>query len=158
MKNFIKSSILFLAMIALTVCGAHAQSSTPTSWAQYSNGTGLNYVVCTNTATVYLYSPKISASGYHGLINAVPTITNASGTTAGNVLLQGSLDSLTWFPVITGNGIYPQTADTLKTSATLLAAQFYVNPVRFNYLRFQWLGSGTHSDTLRAKSSVWMDR
>lgn len=174
MKNFIKSSILFLAITALTVCSAQAQITTVQNGTVYNSGSGGTYKVVANTATGALYAPNIggiSQSGYEGFMTVTAWLTNASGTTAGNIFLQGSLDSTHWDYIYGANGISASSAnlgngypgigsgiDTFITTATNLTKTWRVNPLTSPYLRVNYVGSGTHSDTLRARFKLNMKR
>lgn len=168
MKNLFKRSILFLALIALTVCSAEAQNANaPAKFWQYSNGTGVNYATNAGTATSYLYSPAMHSNGFRSRTVIQTWFTNLSGTAAANVWVQGSTDSVNWDYVYGVNGVIPITSysagitngvDTFIYSATRTAKIFRVEPSVYKYLRLKCTGVGTHSDTLWANFREYINQ
>jgi len=167
MKNLI-NKFGFIAILLLAATSMVSAQPTFTKFTQYANGTGVNYVVNTNSATTYLYAPYMSTSNYEGLFKAQAWVTNASGTTGGYIFLQGSLDSLHWDNIYSLNGtLYnPNVSsgsqgngvDSFNVSSTNLCKGWYGDPVAYPYVRLKYIGTGTHSDTLWGIYKVYMKR
>lgn len=103
-------------------------------------------VVNTGVATVQTV-PKIAGDG---AVTVVMTLVKISGTVAGSVILQGSVDNTNWLSVNTEG---TQTAITAVTATDVATQRFSIhlksNP--FLYYRLQWTGAGTMSATIAAK-------
>lgn len=105
----------------------------------------------TNATTVYLTSPEVK--DVDGTATIVINATEISGTTAGTITLQGSLDGTNWIALTDATAV---PAIATKT-ATDVASQSFMwrvtgNPVRF--YRVSWAGSGTMSDSFTAQLVV----
>ena len=178
MRN-LKFAFSLIMAVCLLASSAIAQNTNVFSFTTTNAGVGTAptnaYKVVTNSGTGALYAPYktgISTGGYEGFITVQAALSNASGTTAGNIFLQGSLDSLTWDYIYGANGMIgatntslgiggataPSGIDTFVATATHLNKTWFVNTLRYPYLRVYYVGSGTHSDTLRVLGKLYMRR
>lgn len=104
-----------------------------------------------NTATAYLTSPL--SADKSGTVTVIITATKISGTVAGTITLQGSLDGTTYIALTDASAV---PAIATKT-ATDVASQSFIwrvtgNPVR--YYRVSWTGTGTMSAKFSAQMTV----
>jgi hypothetical protein len=127
--------------LALTV------AFTTVSFAQVINlksANNLSVDTVTNTGTKYMTSGAIA--GRLSAMTVQVDLTELSGTTAGTITLQYSLDGVTYFTLA---------ADSTYT-ATDVASQtfgwFVKSPALFKYVRVKYTGSGTMSDKIFAKA------
>lgn len=106
----------------------------------------------TNAATNFLTSPampnKAPQKAQETIISVV--CTEISGTTAGTITIQGSLDGTNFKAIPT------EETQTSVTTATALdvASQVFVWRIKGNpflYYRVSWTGSGTMADSFSAK-------
>lgn len=97
--------------------------------------------IVTNTTTTTNISPLIQTSGFGAYLGVQVDVVNASGTLAGNVILQGSLTGVNFANIST---------DTLKLSSTNFSKVWTVDPWAYRYLRVIAYPTGTQSDTLNA--------
>ena len=121
MKNF-----LCFALFALIAFSVSAQNATPMPIVA---GDTIN-----NTGTVTKTLPKLTG-GYSGAMLQI-NLTKISGTGAGTVQLQASLDNTNWINV--------GSAFTI-TNVSTQSAQFTVTSPVPSYLRLLCTGSGTES-------------
>lgn len=101
----------------------------------------------TNTATVYLTSPRVLGEKSTTVIQV--DVTKISGTVGGTISLQGSVDGLTYKAL---NTVETQTA--LATVTATDATNTYHWRIAFNpflYYRVSWTGTGTMSASFKAK-------
>lgn len=115
------------------------------------------YVLSTDTATntgdVYL-GLGYNTGGYNsfkdGFTLAVqPLVTQLTGTTAGNVLLQASINGSNWITLNSGNSDLKAANDTL--TATNGANTLWVTTIAYPYYRVFYDGSGNHTSTLAVR-------
>lgn len=152
-------SILFTLALAL---GASAQVIAPLTGTQmvksYSNAshvkTYITYDTVTNTGTNFLTN-KVLVSGPGQTVSIQWTAVKLSGTVAGTVTLQASLDGLNFF-TLTGNKTVENT--TISTfTATDVASQTTAWVIKNNpwpWYRVSWTGAGTMAATQSAVFSL----
>jgi len=125
-------------------------SGTPMIRAYNSGSTRVTYDTVTNTGTNYLTNRYV-ASGAAYSVAVQWTAVKLSGTVAGTVTLQGSLDGLNYV-AITGNATVENT--TISTfTATDVASQTKVWVIKNNpypWYRVSWTGAGTMAATQSA--------
>ena len=115
------------------ICTAKAQNK---SIAFTGNGQ-----IITNATTLSTAGQFIAPAQTYSQITAIQCdVSNASGTIAGNVFLQGSLTGVNYSNV---------SVDTMKLSTTNISHVWHVDPTYENYYRIQVVPTGTQSDTLR---------
>jgi hypothetical protein len=124
-----KKAILMLACIGM-IATANAQTPFLT-----------NGQIVTNTTTTNVSTSIINTSGYTTTVGVEVDVLNASGTIAGNVILQGSLNGTYYSNIST---------DTLKLSTTNFSHLWSVDNLAYKYLRAIIIPTGTQSDTLNA--------
>lgn len=114
------------------------------------------YVLATDTATntgdVWI-GINYATGGYTELKNGdylsiQPVATQLTGTTAGNIILQASIDGTNWVTLNSGNSDLKAANDTLV--ATNGANTLWNTTVVYPYYRVFYDGSGTHTSTLKA--------
>lgn len=102
----------------------------------------------TNTATVFLTTPKISPAAATSTTIWI-AVTKISGTVGGTITLQGSLDGTNWKAM--------NTVDTQTALATITATDasntyhYRLAGSPFLYYRVSWTGTGTMSASFTAK-------
>lgn len=149
--------VAMIALLSMLFIGSYAQV-----WNGSSGNTGILYQpltphtptvpvasdTVTNTATNYLTSiAKTSVGVLYTTISC--NVTKISGTVAGTITLQGSIDGTTFSAV--------KTLETQTSVATITAAdasagyhwRLYGNP--FTYYRVTWTGAGTMAASFTAK-------
>lgn len=154
MKKFLFFLFLCLAIVA------KAQVIPPLTgtpmYKSYSNAshvkTYISYDTVTNTATNYLTN-KYAVSGPGQTVTVQWTAVKLSGTVAGTLTLQASLDGLNFF-AYTANATVENTTFTTFT-ATDVATQtkaFVIKNNPYPWYRVSWTGAGTMAAT---QSAVW---
>ncbi len=128
-----KKLFSLLIVFAFLSLGAFAQSKAMTG----------NGVIVTNTATVACSLQVVNAAN---TVSIQAIIAKTSGTLAGTITLQGSIDGVTW-----------ETADTSMVSGavtytvTNVASQgkiFVITGSPYLYYKLSWTGTGTMVGTL----------
>lgn len=132
MKKFL--SLLFCIGLLFSFFGANAQSSAMTG----------NGVTITNTGTSAC-SLKV-ANPYH-TVTVQAVMTKTSGTLAGTLTLQGSVDGTSWETVPTS--LVAGAASTYTvTDVASQAKTFVITGTPFLYYKLSWTGTGTMAGTL----------
>lgn len=154
-----KKFIFILSALCFTL-GVQAQVIKPLTGIQmvksYSNAshvtTYITYDTVTNTGTNYITNKAI-VSGPGQTVSIQWTAVKLSGTVAGTVTLQASLDGLNFF-ALTGNSTVENT--TISTfTPTDVATQtksWVIKNNPFPWYRVSWTGAGTMAAT---QSAVW---
>lgn len=110
--------------------------------------TTLNSDTVTNTGTGAVGSPRISGPAQS--VTIVVVLTELSGTTAGTLTLQGSLDGTNFKAIPT-----EETQTSIATATALdVASQVFTWRVKnspYLYYRVSWTGSGTMSATIAGR-------
>lgn len=102
----------------------------------------------TNTGTVYLTTPSVSAAPATTTTIWV-AVTKISGTVGGTITLQGSLDGTNFKALNT-----PNTATALATFTAADASATYhwvISGSPFKYYRVSWTGTGTMAASFTAQ-------
>lgn len=109
----------------------------------------------TNTGTNYLtnIAPIAQTPGAQRTVLVVWTATKQSGTVAGTVTLQGSLDGTNFF-TLTGGTAGVQTGAFTATNVASQTTAWTVNANYCKYYRVTWTGTGTMAATQAAKVLV----
>lgn len=102
----------------------------------------------TNTGTTYL---QITLSNYYEKVSFQPVVTKVSGTAAGTVTLQGSVDGTNY---VTVNTSYSSAQTMSVTNVTTSTALLTVTSSPYRYYRLSYTGSGTMVCTLRGYVSA----
>ena len=103
----------------------------------------------TNTATKYLYSGVVN--GYQKTAAIQVTLTEISGTTAGTISLEASVDGVNYY------SYYGSKDSTYTFSPSDVSSQsfrFILTDVGDLYFRVKYVGSGTMSDKISGKILV----
>lgn len=127
----------FIVAALLSFCVMFCQAQTSATVMLASNGLAVDTVTNTGVETWTLKVP-----GFQKTVAVQFTATEISGTTAGSVVLLGSLNGSNWDTVAT----------TSAYTATDVASQtkiFTVENSKYLYYRVQWTGSGTMSASAR---------
>lgn len=136
MKNF----ILTLALVAVAAIGAFAQSNLLSPYSLTSD-------TVTNTGTAYLTSGRVATGNASTVVQV--NVTKISGTVAGTIKLQGSLDGTNFADVVTTG---TQTAITAVTAADASRSYvIYIDRNPYTHYRVTWTGSGTMAASFKAK-------
>jgi hypothetical protein len=160
MKNFKFLSLLFVCL-AMAFAPAPVQAQDDDQGISFVNSLYTSSLTdtATNTGTAYLTlnTSRLRASGF----SVAVVITELSGTTAGAVQLQGSIDG-TNYARIDGNGVTALDSAYLYTATDQTGSQTVVwdfdHPIPFPYLRVRHTGIGTMASTLAAKLWVYRKR
>lgn len=91
-----KKFLIGMVLSALTMCFFSASAQSGYLDCKGSNGRTLDTL--RNGVTKYLTSPKLDKVGKAGKYDFAITITNDSATTAATVILESSMDSISWTP------------------------------------------------------------
>ena len=129
MKKFI-----LIAVLGLFSFAASAQVTSMTS--QYSQTTD----TVTNTGTKYMY---ITVPSSHENVSIQSVVTKTSGTAAGYVYIQGSLDGVNYV------GNIATTDSAAVSNVTTNTAIFTMSSKQYKYYRLAYTGSGTMVCTLK---------
>lgn len=118
--------------------------------AQYDLKTaaGATTEVALNATTTFLTSPAIVGS--KATVTIVLTATKNTGTIAGTITLQGSLDGVSFVAMTDATAIPNITTKTATDVATQVHA-WQVTGNRFKFYRVSWVGTGTMNATFSAK-------
>lgn len=133
--------LLFIFALVASIVVAQAQTVT------LKSPYGLPSDTVTNGGTAFLTSAVLTARQYPVTVQA--NLTEISGTTAGTLTLQGSLDGIN-FVALTDSTTVP--AVTTKT-ATDVASQTFawqLSSSPFLYYRVSWTGAGTMASSFTA--------
>lgn len=137
MKKILLIGLLLCSYVAVT-----AQLRTMYN----SLGTNLTTDTCTN-AGVATVTSRIIPGGGSAVTTINLTLTKISGTVAGTITIQGSMDGTVWKALNTPN---TQTALATATATDVASNTFHWilsgNP--FPYYRASWTGSGTMAATI----------
>ena len=134
-----KIGILFIAM--LMSVAMYAQDVT------MKNASASATETITNTGTGILTVPT-ALRGHKNSVTVQVTVTKSSGTVAGTLSLQGSLDNITYKACLLPNGV--STAVNTYT-ATDVASQTFIwqlDKNQYNYWRISYTGAGTMVATM----------
>lgn len=106
----------------------------------------------TNTGDVWM-GLGYTSSGYiafekDGYLSIQPILANLTGTTAGNVFLQGSVDGTNFVTLNSGNSDLVAANDTL--TAVDGASTLWTIRIKYPIYRVFYDGSGTHTSTIAA--------
>lgn len=148
--ELVKRGWVKLAMIALLIAAGFSAQSQTSVLADMKNSLSpfaLTDTV-TNTGTGTVTSPRISGAGSN--VTIVLVLTEISGTTAGTVTIQGSLDGTNWKAIPT---VETQTSITTATALDVASQVFTWRLASSPYLyyRASWTGSGTMAATIAGK-------
>jgi hypothetical protein len=144
MKNF--SKLLFIGLFALFSVTVNAQAPTgpkitsPTVGQALSTPTHAATDTVTNTTVLYQYA---IAQGSNIHVTFQSLFTKVTGTPAGTIALQGSIDGVNWSGTL-------GTAFTI-TDVTTQVASFTVVPSTYQYYRIVVTPSGTQSSRINTK-------
>lgn len=147
MKNFLK--LLFVGLFALFSINVQAQAPTGPKITYTTVGQALSTPThaatdtVTNTTVKYQYA---IAQGSNIHITFQSLYTKVSGTAAGTIALQGSIDGVNWSGTL-------GTAFTL-TDVSSQVATFTVVPSQYQYYRIVVTPSGTQSSRINTKVLV----
>ena len=101
----------------------------------------------TDGGTKYMKN-SVAISGYQKLVTVSVHLDEISGTTAGTISIEASLDGTNWYP-------YYSSRDTSFTFSPSDAAtndfRFSLFDFRERYVRVKYVGSGTMSDKIYTK-------
>lgn len=134
MKKFI--TLLFVGLVAFLTTSFDASAQVFDLKSVYS----ITSDTVANTATVYLTSPAVSAAPATSTTIWI-AVTKLTGTVAGTITLQGSLDGTNFKAVNT-----PDTQTALATITATDASNTYhwrLSGSPFKYYRVSWTGAGT---------------
>jgi hypothetical protein len=140
MKNILMLCSFVLSLLMVSTIDSQAQQD-------MKDGSGLATVTVTNTGTAFVTSPASLKSASKTTI--VVVVTKTSGTVAGTITVQGSLDGTNFVALNTEE---TQTALATKTAADASAVyswRLVGNP--YVYYRVTWTGAGTMVATMSAK-------
>lgn len=148
--ELVKRGWVKMAMIALLIVAgfsAQCQTSVLADMKNSLSPYALTDTV-TNTGTGTVTSPRISGAGSNITIALV--LTEISGTTAGTVTIQGSLDGTNWKAIPT---VETQTSITTATALDVASQVFTWRLASSPYLyyRASWTGAGTMAATIAGK-------
>lgn len=129
-------SMILISVLSLLTLFATAQNESKTMLG--SNGLAVDTVSNTGTETWTLRVP-----GFHKTVAVQFIATKISGTIAGSVTLQGSLNGTSWATV-------PGTSAFTATDVASQSAVFKLDNSGFSYYRISWTGTGTMSASGRA--------
>ena len=154
MKTFTKFLIVGIALMSVA---SHAQTTSWRAPALFStlnaSGTVGDTVVNTGVATDSIIVPYSYANAAFQIV-----ITKVSGTVAGTVLLQGSLDGMNWNSIsadtvtatntATQNFMWeipgrPKVSNSAHIAATVEGIFYRSDALPYLYYRMQYTGSGT---------------
>jgi hypothetical protein len=124
--------------------GTRSKKSTNTLLSSYS----LTSDTVTNTGTSYL---QITLNNYYEKVSFQPVVTKVSGTAAGTVTLQGSVDGTNY---VTVSSDYSNARTMTVTNVTTSTAFFVVTSSPYRYYRLSYTGSGTMVCTLKGYVSL----
>jgi len=135
-----KKFIFLLAFVALAF-SANAQV------VAMKATTGNTSDTVTNTGTEVL---SAQVNGYNKVVTVQVLITRLSGTLAGNVVLQGSLDGTTYTTLT--QVAQPSNNDTVTlTNVAATSCIYVIEPSKYLYYRVSVTGSGTMTARISAK-------
>jgi len=148
MKKYILIIALFVIPLMAFNQSVLNTGSVQTGYSTYAAATD----TATNTGDVWI-GLAYSSSGYAGFrkdyyLMVQPVTTNLTGTTAGNVFLQGSIDGTNFVTLNSGNSDLKAANDTLTASDG--ASTLWITEIRFPIYRVFYDGSGTHTSTIGA--------
>lgn len=129
--------LIFIFLLA--ALGAAAQPNTYTLKKHFADQ-DVSLDTVTNTGTNYLGNLTL-IPGSRSTVTIVHTVTKVSGTVAGTITIQGSLDGTTFFALNT-----PETQTALPTKTAADASAVYhwrITGNPFPYYRVSWTGAGT---------------
>jgi len=140
-----KNSMILFMVLALGVLTSNAQEVFRQPLGPASAKLTLDTV--TNAATNFLTSPR--ATGSNNLITVQVDVLKISGTVAGVITLQGSLDGITYKAITLEN------AQTVLPTITATDANntyhFRLSSNPFLFYRVSWTGTGTMAASFGAK-------
>jgi hypothetical protein len=128
--------IVLISVLALLTMFTHAQNEAKIMLG--SNGLAVDTVSNTGTETWTLRVP-----GYQKTVAVQFVATKISGTVAGSVTLQGSLNGTNWATV-------PSQSAFTATDVASQTAVWKFDGSGFSYYRLSWTGTGTMSASARA--------
>lgn len=138
MKSILSKGLLLLAfglLAVATLIPAFGQR-----YETYKNDNGIAFDTVVNGANKTLTSGQITS--YYDHIGVQCNLTRLSGTAAGSIILQGSID-----------GTYFVNIDTLSVAnAASQSLLFLLEDYPYAYLRASYTGSGTMSVILRTRA------
>lgn len=140
--------LLFLSLFAAISFVSQAQA---TLKSQYNNSID----TVDNAGTKYL-TLATTAAAYYKVASVAVGVTEISGTTAGTITVQASLDGTVWYDVystISNTGATYSFAPADIT--TLQTYRFKINSWSDRYLRVKYVGAGTMSAAFTAKVSFF---
>lgn len=128
-----------LILLLLTVFTLNASASSVTNlYSSYGSSSLIDTV--TNTGTGYL---EVTVNGVYQQLSFQVVITEISGTTDGNVILQGSVD---------GTNFVSIGADTLDAADVASQSHVFIcDNAKYLKYRVSWTGTGTMSASFTAK-------
>jgi len=147
MKNFLK--LLFVGLFALFSLNVQAQAPTGPKVTYSAVGQALSIPThaatdtVTNTTVLYQYA-ILQGSNIHATFQSL--FTKVTGTPAGTIVLQGSIDGVNWSGTL-GSSF------TITDVATQVAT-FTVVPSQYQYYRIVVTPSGTQSSRINTKVLV----
>lgn len=126
-----------IVIALLSTCTMFCQAQTTATVMPASNGLPVDTVSNTGTETWTLKVP-----GFQKVVSVQWVATKISGTVAGSVVFQGSLDGTNWDTVL----LVPAYSPTDVATQTKI---FTHDDSKYLYYRVQWTGAGTMSASAR---------
>lgn len=105
----------------------------------------LDDVTLTDAATVY--SGSIKSTSAKGTLTAQASFAQDTGTSAGTVTFEGSIDEVNFKPIGVVAGKFDFYDSASETIADLLVMQVAITASPFAFYRFKMVGAGTQSTT-----------
>jgi len=137
--------LTIFGLLLFTVIAVNAQSTLRNMTNALSTSLLTDTVTNGGTATINAHNPGMKQS-----TTILVTLTEISGTTAGTLTLQGSMDGTNYVAIMQP---HLQTVIPTATATDVATQRFhwvlFNNP--FNYYRVSWTGTGTMSATIAGK-------
>ena len=127
-----KKILLFLICVFAFVAFANAQKV---------------YTLANDTLTdaETVYTVPVQSSSSKGAVTLQIALTNISGTTAGTITLQGSIDNSNYAEITNIADMFNVIPDDTITVADGTVGQAIIQQSPFKYYRWKYVGSGTQS-------------
>lgn len=146
--------ILFLSLFATLCFASQAQVALKS---QYGNA--IDTVDNTGTKYLTLQNSSLTATpitSFYKVASVAVGVTEITGTTAGTITVQASLDNTVWYDVYSSISNTGATYSFAPADVTTLQAyRFRINSWSDRYLRIKYVGAGTMSAAFTAKVSFF---
>jgi hypothetical protein len=150
MKQLMKIGLVVVGMLLCLGSFAQSPTSLKATWGE-SSPTGSATLATTNTTPGYLYSQAIV--GYKDVTNITVASIEVTGTTAGTLTLEASMDGTNWYNVY--NSTDTTYSFALSDVTTSQVYRWQLLGVANKYYRVKSTGSGSPSYTTTAKIESW---